>query len=303
MRRLLLIVGLGCALALIFSLSGGEPKTVSSTSAPSPVADPPRREPAVPTNPPKSVATPTPAPTPAPERAKSEDATLQESSRLIQAGQTAKAVALLESALGNDPENPQLLTELGFIYARLLNQDGKAREYFERALSDHPENGEALADLVEIYKRQNATTDGAAFLSQALTRHPENENTYLALADVLNGDGRAGEAAVYLEKAAGLPGAHSDGVDELLAKTYLQAGEPDKAVASYDRLIARKKGDPAAAADVKQLQMARISALTEGSDLEKAESEARRMLAQAGDDLETRSRLQGLMGEIQRRRK
>lgn len=72
----------------------------------------------------------------------------------IQSGDNDKAIAYLDRALENDPDNTQLINVKGKVYEQGFKDMAKAEEMYKLALSKDPNDAESSIDLGRIYYNQ-----------------------------------------------------------------------------------------------------------------------------------------------------
>jgi arylsulfatase A-like enzyme/Flp pilus assembly protein TadD len=138
-----------------------------------------------------------------------------------------EAVAVLERARRIDPQNVQLLVDLGTI--RLMEGEvGPAREAFEAALSENPRVARAESSLGFIDAQSGRVEPALEHLKKALALDPRECQALLALASLASRQGGAAAARPYLElfveSAARTPCAASEGS----ARQRLAGGSPPR---------------------------------------------------------------------------
>lgn len=82
----------------------------------------------------------------------------------IYSNRNEEAIAYLNTAIANDPNNSQLYDVMGRVYETGLSDPAKAEEYFSKALEINPENADALSNLGRVFYNQGVTKLGDANL-------------------------------------------------------------------------------------------------------------------------------------------
>jgi tetratricopeptide (TPR) repeat protein len=136
-----------------------------------------------------------------------------------------EAVATLERAREIDPQNVQLLVDLGTV--RLMEGEvGPAREAFEAALRENPRVARAESSLGFIDAQAGRVEPALDHLKKALALDARECQTLLALASLASRQGGTGAARPYLElfveSAARTPCAANEG----RARQRLAEGAP-----------------------------------------------------------------------------
>jgi tetratricopeptide (TPR) repeat protein len=140
-------------------------------------------------------------------------------------GRGKEAIATLTRAREVDPQNVQLLVDLGTI--RLMaGEAGPAREAFEAALARNPGVARAHSSLGFIDAQAGVVVPALEHLKKALALDPRECETLLALASLSSRRGGAAAARPYLElfveSAARTPCAAKEGP----ARGWLAGGSP-----------------------------------------------------------------------------
>jgi tetratricopeptide (TPR) repeat protein len=156
-------------------------------------------------------------------------------------GEQAEAVPPLERVLAARPDNPDALFALANAYAAL--DDPRAERLFERLVALRPGDADVRLALVEYLwdheQNQRANTEVERLLAEIHGR-PDVRVTYAI--DLLR-QWQFERAARQLEQAE-TEGARTYQVAYLLGNAWWEAGETDRAAASFSSAIAR---DPSAA--------------------------------------------------------
>jgi len=268
MRRFLFIVA--CAIvALIWSKSGSNPEVAVPRTDETPALLSPSQErvklpePRVSEIPPTQTAAPTPKVEP----------------------KTVESVkARLEEALRKDPENSELLAEMGFLYLEGLKQPRKAIEFFERSLSADASNPEVVSAAGSIYLNERLFKRGTEFLAQLREKNPNNTTISVAMADMLAKQGRPSEGMEALEEA----GRRTDnpaGFAPYLGMMYLNNGKTAQAVEVFKKQLETRETAPGI--DPMVVEMARLdlaNAVLAHGDTNEAERIVRGVLDRNPDE-------------------
>ncbi len=111
--------------------------------------------------------------------AQTQEDTVSLASRLIDHGRVTEAIRLLETALIEAPENPDLHFWLGVAYFR-QGDDARAERAFETATALRPEYARAYYNLGAVYFRQQRWSDAArAFLAASERMQDQKADLYL----------------------------------------------------------------------------------------------------------------------------
>ncbi|HPP80633.1 MAG TPA: methyltransferase domain-containing protein, partial [Deltaproteobacteria bacterium] len=98
----------------------------------------------------------------------------QEALRLFEQGMLAEAIAAMERAVANDPDNAVLHNDLGAMY-HASGEASKARACFEKALDLDPTYAPSLKNLTELFMEMGRPDDARATCSTLISLHPADE--------------------------------------------------------------------------------------------------------------------------------
>ena len=98
-----------------------------------------------------------------------------------QPGPSPQEIEALEARLANEPDNLQLVFELGHVYLN-TGQYLKAEEIFRKGTESWPDNAEMLVDLGVAQRGLGKTNEALSTLSQATQQFPEYGDSWLQLA-------------------------------------------------------------------------------------------------------------------------
>lgn len=161
--------------------------------------------------------------------------------RLVRGSDPEAAKQALIGALRISPETPAD-TLLAAQIAEAAGDDAIAEQAYRRALKASPQSPEALAGLAHVLAREKKYSEAEPLLKSALTRDPDDPGLNAEYAALLGAEGHAGDAVPVLEKLHQIePG--NEAVAKMLADSYEQAGESEKADGLYAELLAKSPSD------------------------------------------------------------
>ena len=150
-------------------------------------------------------------------------------------GHQHKALITYERAFQLDPEDPELLINLGLTAWNLKFTEGAAK-MFQLYIAACPDSPLGYNNLGSVQCDLGQPDIAIGTLTAALNRMPQHSILWNALATVLAEEGRADESLVFYEEAVRLdPGfarAHHN-----LGYAFQHLGELEKALAHYDRAL------------------------------------------------------------------
>jgi len=161
--------------------------------------------------------------------------------------------AIFETALNGESEDPRLLANLARSYFD-AGEDTKAAELYSTLLDHQPDHQEAQVKLAKLYARLHRRTPDALslvararshdkddvdlglFHAELLLESEKTEEGMAILEDILNRTpARSGDVLAVAERHRHLAEDSPRGL-LLLARVYIQAGEPDDALHMLDTL-------------------------------------------------------------------
>ena len=157
-------------------------------------------------------------------------------------GMTAEAVELITAGLAIEPENKELLFDLGVIYDRQGKTD-LALEQMAALLALDPDHADALNYIGYTYADQGIRLDEAeAMIKKALSLKPENGYIIDSLGWVYFRKGLLEDALFELQRAAALI-PDDPVVLEHLGDIYQELNDPVTALDYYKKALEKKDED------------------------------------------------------------
>lgn len=144
---------------------------------------------------------------------------------------TARAHALLASALDNDPNYPWAHAQLGNL-ARRAGKPEEARKHYQRAAAAAPAATWVLHELADVCRTLGKMEEGYAHLEHAKGLSPYEAVTYGYFADFLRHEGKGPQAIAHLEKAVEIDDEYTWAWREL-AELRALAGKHEDAEQAY----------------------------------------------------------------------
>lgn len=155
---------------------------------------------------------------------------------LVEDGDAARALPLIERALAAAPANPTALHALGKALA-LLGRVDESVAALEQTIAQQPANIGARLDLANLHLQHRQHAASEEVLRQALAAAPQNPAVLGNLGNLLAAHGDAAEAVSILRRAAAVspksPAAHYN-----LALALKNSGDAAGAVEAYRSALA-----------------------------------------------------------------
>src|SRR6266567_4717078 len=150
-------------------------------------------------------------------------------------GHLHKALVTYERAFQLDPEDPELLINLGLTAWNLKLTEGAAR-MFQLYIAACPESPLGYNNLGSIQSDMGTPDVAIETLRAALYRMPNEAILWNSLATVLAEEGRADESLIFYREAARLEPGFARAYHNL-GYAYQHLSELDNALASYDKAL------------------------------------------------------------------
>ncbi len=160
-------------------------------------------------------------------------------------GDVEKALLEFDRALALDKNNAEALLNIGSI-KRFQGRTAEAEYFVKRALQVDPNSIGALCELAEIKRDLNDLQESIRLYREALSISDSQPFVYLGLGDSLQRAGQLSEAEEAFIRVLEL---EPDSFEALynLGVTYLNQSQLDKAVAQYEKALAKNPDHPSAA--------------------------------------------------------
>jgi tetratricopeptide (TPR) repeat protein len=157
-------------------------------------------------------------------------------------GHLHKALVTYERAFELDPEDPELLINLGLTAWNLKLTDGAAK-MFQLYIASCPDSPLGYNNLGSVQSDMGEVDMAIETLRAALYRLPEEAILWNSLATVLAENARADESVIFYEEAARLAPDFARAYHNL-GYAYQHLSQMDKALIAYDKALELVK-DPA----------------------------------------------------------
>ncbi|GIX05116.1 MAG: hypothetical protein KatS3mg114_0985 [Planctomycetaceae bacterium] len=171
----------------------------------------------------------------------------QEAWIYYQARRLDEALTAFEKIVQNFPQARDLVRRSQYsisnIYV-LKKEMRKAEEVLEKILEEDPDDPAVNNDLGYLYADQGKHLEKAEIMiRKAVQAEPENAAYLDSLGWVLFKRGRAQEAIPHLEKAASLPRGEDATIWDHLGDCYLQVDQPDKAQEAWKKALEQAQAE------------------------------------------------------------
>lgn len=154
---------------------------------------------------------------------------------LASAKQYKSAQVEFEKANALQPENPDILFNLGQAYLR-AGDLSKAELAIKRAQTLKPDSPEILALLAEVYAAQSRSVDALELLARAHKLAPENTSIIFSLARASMAQNYFEDAIPLLESGIKLAPNRPD-LQAALGESYFMSGRTEKAIDEFKHLV------------------------------------------------------------------
>ena len=160
---------------------------------------------------------------------------LSRAHQLLASGQLDEARIYLEELLRQDPENPDLLYNLGLCYVDLGQLD-KGRELLHRCLELMPGHSHACVALALGYQRAGDLPRAREYTMQALAADPGNPVALKNLGAILGKEGDSLRALYYLRQSLEIDPQDPQTVYGL-AFAYMELGDIELAQKHFQKVL------------------------------------------------------------------
>lgn len=164
------------------------------------------------------------------------------------ARQYDKAIEGFEKVMRDNPQAKEIVRRCQFSLSNIYVQRGEIRkgeEILEKVLEEDPDDPAVNNDLGYLYADQGKHLEKAeAMIRKAVKAEPENAAYLDSMGWVLFKLGRVEEAVPYLEKAANMPSPGQDGtIWDHLGDCYHRLGKLDKAVEAWKKALQQAEAE------------------------------------------------------------
>jgi tetratricopeptide (TPR) repeat protein len=150
-------------------------------------------------------------------------------------GHPHKALVTYQKAFELDPEDADLMLNLGLTALNLRNLEG-ACSMFRRFIEKRPDHPAGYNNLGSTLRDLGRPTEAIDTLRNAIYRMPEEPMLWNALATVLAEEGRSDESLVFYQEALRLDPNYAR-VWHNLGYAYMHLGRYDDALAAYESAL------------------------------------------------------------------
>ena len=161
---------------------------------------------------------------------------LSRAHQLLASGQLDEARIYLEELLRQDPDNPDLLYNLGLCYVDLGQLD-KGRELLHRCLQLAPGHSHACVALALGYQRAGDLPRAKEYTMQALAADPGNPVALKNMGAILGKEGDSLRALYYLRQSLEIDPLDPQTVYGL-AFAYMELGDMELAQKHFQKVLA-----------------------------------------------------------------
>lgn len=103
---------------------------------------------------------------------------------LLQGGDSAQAMTMMEKAYSLDPSNSEVVNDLGALYYQVGEED-KASMFFRRAIDIDDSHLDARKNLADLHASAGRVREAEALYKEVLARDPQDRDAVNALTDLL----------------------------------------------------------------------------------------------------------------------
>lgn len=166
------------------------------------------------------------------------ETTLEQAMEMVDNDRPEEAIALLNRILEDDPNNIEVLEELGLIQLDVYDNPEEAMRYFVSVLEKDPENHAIAEEMIGVYMDLETLDEGLVNFQRLADQHPESRVIAKALGEIYYTKGKTAEAIPHLERAINssndetLPNDHY-----MLAKAYSRSGRHRQSIGQYKKVL------------------------------------------------------------------
>ena len=160
---------------------------------------------------------------------------IKKAKELIKNKKSKEAIELLSNEIESDPENADLIAELGHVYFFDIKQ-GKAEENFKLALSKDPNNVSALRGIGLIHVFRNNMNQAITTYSKLIEINPEDVQATKSLGDIYELRNELNKAIELYKKVVELDPSIADVWDKL-GDIFEKQGNDTKAREYFEKAV------------------------------------------------------------------
>jgi len=123
---------------------------------------------------------------------------IQKGKKSFEIGQLEHALKLFQEALLLDPNNSEVLNNLGMVYRQQDNMN-EALKYYQLAIEKNASCAECFNNMGVVYTKQNSFKEAGESFIKAITLKPEYPDAYFNYGALLESQGNSKEATVQFE--------------------------------------------------------------------------------------------------------
>ena len=165
---------------------------------------------------------------------------LDQAVNLVDSGNWAEALVVLDDLLKKDPGNHDALVELAMIHLIDRKDPSAAIPFMEKAIQAEPGKEDIVTELLSAQEEMGQPEEALKFLKQMAQEHPDSEAINFGMAQALLSNGQKEDAIDYLQRSIdSRDGYEKDELMEQMADTLAETGQGDQAIEVYRRSIER----------------------------------------------------------------
>jgi tetratricopeptide (TPR) repeat protein len=150
-------------------------------------------------------------------------------------GEHREALALMQQAMGLDPDSRLLQRETAVLYLQLKNEDA-ALALLEKLLAAHPDDIEALNIMGRLLQSRKRNDDAKRIYARILAQDPDNEDIYILLGNLYMADAQWDAALdVFEQLVQRFPDAYAGYF--FLGKIYRAQNDPVAAEKAFRKAL------------------------------------------------------------------
>lgn len=153
----------------------------------------------------------------------------------LQTNQPERSVECLERALRLEPDNPEILNNIG-LALRALGRLDDAKAKYEKAVRVNPHHVQALNNLGSLFYELGNWSEAVRWAERALTVNPKDASAHYNLGNALRAQEKRSDAIAHYEHALHLQPNYVDALVNL-GITLCAEDRPDEAIAQFQQAL------------------------------------------------------------------